>query len=315
MASTRGLLGVLVAGAALLAGCALTPPIATPGAPLPEPPPVSVTTTPATTASASAVPPSTVPAPPTPTATRTPTASGPTSTRPARPTHPATTAPVETGACTIPTGLLGRDLTTMPGSGKVIALTFDAGGDDTGTAAILFVLADKDAPATFFLTGRYARSFPASARAIARDHPIGNHTSTHPDLTTLDDAAVRAELAAGAAAIKDTTGQDPHPYFRFPFGAVDAHRIAVVNGACYVPFRWTTDTLGWKGTSGGQSVTTVTDRVLGGATPGGIVLMHVGANPNDGSTLDADALPGVIDGLRGRGYTLVTLERALPATP
>jgi peptidoglycan/xylan/chitin deacetylase (PgdA/CDA1 family) len=43
--------------------------------------------------------------------------------------------------------------------------------------------------------------------------------------------------------------------------------------------------------------------------------MHVGSNPDDGTTFDADALPRVIDAIRAQGYTLVTLERVLPATP
>ena len=42
-----------------------------------------------------------------------------------------------------------------------------------------------------------------------------------------------------------------------------------------------------------------------------IVLLHVGANPRDGTTLDAAALPAIIDGLRARGYVLLTLQQAL----
>ena len=39
--------------------------------------------------------------------------------------------------------------------------------------------------------------------------------------------------------------------------------------------------------------------------------MHVGSNPNDGTTLDADALPCIIEGLRSRGYGFVTVEALL----
>jgi peptidoglycan/xylan/chitin deacetylase (PgdA/CDA1 family) len=35
--------------------------------------------------------------------------------------------------------------------------------------------------------------------------------------------------------------------------------------------------------------------------------MHVGANPHDHSTLDADALPGIISAIRARGYRFVVL--------
>jgi len=38
------------------------------------------------------------------------------------------------------------------------------------------------------------------------------------------------------------------------------------------------------------------------------VLMHVGSNPNDGSTLDADALPSVIGSIKAAGYSFVTLN-------
>ncbi len=36
--------------------------------------------------------------------------------------------------------------------------------------------------------------------------------------------------------------------------------------------------------------------------------MHLGSNPNDGTTLDAAALSAIIDGLRARGYGFVTLR-------
>ena len=41
--------------------------------------------------------------------------------------------------------------------------------------------------------------------------------------------------------------------------------------------------------------------------------MHVGANPYDHSTLDADALPRVIAAVRRHGYSFVTLDALLTA--
>lgn len=235
----------------------------------------------------------------------------PTATRPtAAPTRPTASTP----ACSLPAGLLGRDLERLPTTRKVVAFTFDAGGSAAGVPKILATLRDKGAPATFFLTGDFVDAFPSSARAIAK-YPIGNHTQDHPDLTKLSDARVRAQLATGASTIQSVTGQDPRPYFRFPYGARDARTIRLVNESCYVPFRWSVDTLGWKGTSGGQSVATVRRRVLDGLRPGAIILMHVGAHPTDHSTLDADALAGLIDEVRARGYTLVDLSETLPTTP
>lgn len=226
---------------------------------------------------------------------------------------PTFTTPPPVG-CGLPSSLLGKDLERIPTTRKVVALTFDAGASNAGVASILATLAKEGVPATFFLTGDFVDDYPSSARAMAR-YPVGNHTYHHPDLTTLTDSQGRTEIRGAASRVASVTGQNPRPYFRFPYGARDSRTIRLANTECYVPFRWTVDTLGWKGTSGGQSVSTVVGRVLAAATPGEIVLMHVGANPDDGSTLDAAALPQVISGLRAKGYSFVTLEAALPATP
>ena len=69
---------------------------------------------------------------------------------------------------------------------------------------------------------------------------------------------------------------------------------------------------GWEGTSGGQSIDSVVELVMDGAQPGEVVLMHLGANPDDGTTLDADALPRVIHKLRKAGNGFVQLSRILP---
>jgi peptidoglycan/xylan/chitin deacetylase (PgdA/CDA1 family) len=246
-----------------------------------------------------------------PTATPRPTTPRPPAT--SRPTAPRPTTSA-TPACSISPRLLGRDLEVLPTTRKVVALTFDGGASNDGVASILATLSREGVPATFFLTGDFVDGFPSSARAMAR-YPVGNHTYNHPDLTTLSNSAIRTEIRTAEARIKAVTGRDPRPYFRFPFGAVDSRTTRVVNGACYVPFRWTVDTLGWKGTSGGQSGSTVVTRVLSTAPSGQIVLMHVGAHPTDRSTLDADALPQVINGLRAKGYGFVTLEAALSSAP
>jgi peptidoglycan/xylan/chitin deacetylase (PgdA/CDA1 family) len=79
----------------------------------------------------------------------------------------------------------------------------------------------------------------------------------------------------------------------------------------YGCINWTVDTRGWMGTSGGQSADSVYQRVVHAARPGEIVIMHVGSHPTDHSTLDADALPRVIEEIRARGYGFVTLDQSL----
>jgi peptidoglycan/xylan/chitin deacetylase (PgdA/CDA1 family) len=229
----------------------------------------------------------------------------------------AADAPAATAAddCSIPAKLVGVDLERLPVQKKLMALTFDAGANADGVPSIRKTLNSKGVRASFFLTGRFVQSFPKKSRLIAAEQLVGNHTNTHPDLTTLSDDQVRAEVTDAAQLIRDTTGEDPRRFFRFPFGTRNAHTIGLLNDLCYVPFRWTVDTLGWQGTSGGMTQKKVVARVLAAAAPGAIVLMHVGSNPDDGTTLDADALPTIVDRLRDRGFSLVRLSRVMSAAP
>lgn len=261
------------------------------------------------TASGSAGPVSPSPATPTPTPTGSPTSApvGPTGTR------SPTTSPSQVPAppTVAPEALFGTDWTVLPTSRRVVALTFDCGASDAGVASILATLAAGGVRATFFVTGAFARSYPADVAAIAAaGHVVGNHSDTHEHYPQLTDAAIADDLAAARSAIT-AAGADPGPWFRFPYGDRTDADVRAVNAAGYVAVRWTVDTLGWQGTGAGRSPAEVVDRVLAAATPGEIVLMHVGANPDDGSTLDADALPATIAGLRAAGYGFTTVEALL----
>jgi peptidoglycan/xylan/chitin deacetylase (PgdA/CDA1 family) len=211
-----------------------------------------------------------------------------------------------------PPSLAGKDIERIPTTRKVVALTFDAGANADGVPAILATLANEQVTATFFLTGNFTQQFPDSVRSIARaGHRLGNHSVSHPHFPALTDAQMRAQLTGTENSVHTTTGGTTKPLFRFPYGDRTPHTIAVVNAQGYLAVRWTVDSLGWQGTSGGRSAASVTARVLAAAQPGEIVLMHVGSHPKDRSTLDADALPGIIAGLRQRGYTFVTLDALL----
>ncbi|WP_307490500.1 polysaccharide deacetylase family protein [Pseudarthrobacter defluvii] len=223
---------------------------------------------------------------------------------PAQPPEPARPAP-------FPESLRGQDLTVIPGAGRVVALTFDAGANAAGLPKILSALAARGVAGTFFLTGNWAANNPqAVAQIVAAGHRVANHSMTHPGFTSLGDDLIAQQVRGAEQAIL-AAGADPRPLFRFPYGERDTRTIAAVNTLGYVAVRWTVDTLGWKGTSGGASIQTVADRVLAGLQPGEIVLMHIGSNPDDGTTLDADALPQVIDRITAAGYGFATLDAVL----
>lgn len=297
MTRVRGAAAVLAAALALAGLGACTPGPEPAQAPSPvttrRTPPPPAATTPATTAPATPPPPASA------------------TTAPASPPvepPPPVTPPVPEA---LPPALLGTDWERLPTTDAVVALTFDGGASDAAVPSILATLADRGVTATFFVTGDFARRYPARVAAVvAAGHRVGNHSDSHEHYPALTDAEIAADLEDARVAIA-AAGAEPRPWFRFPYGDRTPADVRAVNAAGYVPVRWTVDSLGWKGTSGGLTAAAVIERVLAAAQPGAIVLLHVGANPDDGTTLDADALPAIIDGLRARGYSFVTLDRLL----
>lgn len=312
------LLAAGLLGAVVLAACGSAP-----GRSASQPPGVTTSPSPQSASAGTATPTPTAPtgSAPTVTPSRSPTAyptlppTMPPTAHPtgrpstARPTPSRTPTPSPSpSASGLPDRLLGVDWTRIPTTAKVVALTFDAGANPDGVSSVLATLARERVPATFFLTGRFAELYQAQARALAAAGRIGDHTFDHLDLTKLTDAQVRAQVQSAASEILAVTGRQPAPWFRFPYGARDTRTIALVNSIGYVPVRWTVDTLGWEGTTAGITTASVLARVVASERPGEIVLMHLGSNPTDHSTLDADALPAVIASLRAAGYGFVTVD-------
>lgn len=211
-------------------------------------------------------------------------------------------------AGSMPPGLRGREFDHLPTRQKRVALTLDAGGNAAGAWGVVRTLRRRDATATFFLTGRWARANPRLARVIGRHFDVANHTVSHAHLPALSTPAVVREIRDAERAIRATTRRDPRPFFRFPYGDRDARTIALANRLGYISVRWSVDSLGW---TAGQTVDGAVQRVLGALEPGAIILMHVGA-ARDGSMVDAQALPAVLAGIERRGYKLVTLNALAP---
>src|SRR5947209_4661218 len=64
--------------------------------------------------------------------------------------------------------------------------TFDDGPDPRYTPQIVAILQRYHVPATFFMMGSQVVRHPDIVKMVARDgFQIGNHTFTHPDLTSL----------------------------------------------------------------------------------------------------------------------------------
>jgi len=196
----------------------------------------------------------------------------------------------------------------VPTREKLVALTFDAGSDAGHTQAILEILRDEGVKATFFLTGAWLDQYPELAlEVVRRGHELGNHTQTHPHMTGLSDEKVAWELEVTEEKAVRILGRTLKPYFRPPFGEYDRRVASVAAGVGY-PYviMWTVDSLDWKMITPEE----LTERVVTGARPGGIILMHVGSQ-----TRTPEALPVLIRQLREDGFRLVCLGDLLEAWP
>ena len=176
------------------------------------------------------------------------TLSGAAAARTVAPGLAAATAPQTAAVRPVPRGLGGQVWNVLPTRRKVVAITIDGGWNDAGVASMLATLRKDHVRATFNLTGRFCRHFPAAAKAIAAaGEVIGNLSNNHPRFTRISAARMRTEVLYAQAEIKRVTGVNPWPWFRFPFGLYDAQAISVVNSVGFVPIGWTVDTLGWEG--------------------------------------------------------------------
>ena len=102
----------------------------------------------------------------------------------------------------------------------LVALTFDD-GPGVDTMRILLALNQLHVPATFFVIGRQLEGRERELRAIvAHGDEVGVHSWSHPDLTSLSPARVRAELLGTRNAVRRLAGVDPVLY-RPPYGAID----------------------------------------------------------------------------------------------
>ena len=180
---------------------------------------------------------------------------------------------------------------------KVVALTFDCAWGTEHTQEILNVLAREEVPATWFMVEFWAEKYPQFVTAISEaGHQIGTHSKTHSYMSRLSAAQIKEELTSSAGTIESITGKKVE-LFRPPFGDYDDELISTAEECGLFTIQWDVDSLDWKDLSAGE----ITNRVLGGAKEGSIILMH-----NNGLHT-AESLPAVISALKVRGYAFSTV--------
>ena len=139
--------------------------------------------------------------------------------------------------------LPGATLYGLPGQGNLLALTVDDGASSEVVAAYTELSRRTGMRLTFFVTKKYpswAENAPAMRPLVESGQlQLGNHTVSHPDLTKLSTARIQAELIGCGDFILSTFGVDAAPYFRPPYGYLDAHVHEAARSVGYTqPVLW-----------------------------------------------------------------------------
>jgi peptidoglycan/xylan/chitin deacetylase (PgdA/CDA1 family) len=181
---------------------------------------------------------------------------------------------------------------------KMVSLTFDDGPDPTLTPKLLKILHNYHVHATFFEVGNSVMKYPSTSRLVLKyGDQLGNHSWNHPQLTNLSSSSALRQIALTDAAIYKATGTLPQ-YIRAPYGAINSR---VGNLFDRPTIQWSVDSKDWSYLNTAKTV----NHVLATTHNGSIILMH------DIHPTSVAAVPQIIQKLKKRGYTFVTLPNLI----
>jgi|HubBroStandDraft_1064217.scaffolds.fasta_scaffold00030_91 cellulose synthase/poly-beta-1,6-N-acetylglucosamine synthase-like glycosyltransferase/spore germination protein YaaH/peptidoglycan/xylan/chitin deacetylase (PgdA/CDA1 family) len=210
-------------------------------------------------------------------------------------------------------------------SKNLLAMTFDDGPDPEWTPKILDVLKREHVPGTFFLIGIQAEKFGSLTQRIYREgHEIGNHTFTHPDISSIGSGYMKVELNlteqlfASQLGIRTTLFRPPYSVDAEPDTEDEVKPLELTQSMGYITIGNKIDTRDWNDEPA-LSPKQIAARALDHLPPcqsndqqcGNIILMHDGGGNRERTVL---ALPLIIDGARARGFDFVPVYQLMGKT-
>ena len=200
-------------------------------------------------------------------------------------------------------GAISPDISHGPRSGKKVALTFHGAGDPAIANSILDILSNTNTHVSVFAVGTFLKSNPEFAKKILDGgHDLGNHTMTHTQMKTISAKRVDAEILECANLLKKLTGT--HGSFFRPSGTQystalirrTAQKYGYKNCISY-----DVDSHDYQDPGKAAVISNINKGIKGGS----IISLHFGHQNT------VDALPSVIENIKTKGFTPVTLSELL----
>lgn len=159
----------------------------------------------------------------------------------------------------------------LPAGARGVALTFDDGPHPAGTPALLDLLGEENAAATFFLVGEQVERWPRiAARIVDEGHEIALHGYRHRNVLRLPPGRFTRDLERGAAVIEHATGRKPTLY-RPPYGIFSPAALAIVRRRGWDTLLWSHWGHDWRAAITPERIAVEVTREL---THGDVLLLH-----------------------------------------
>ncbi|MFW5960465.1 MAG: polysaccharide deacetylase family protein, partial [Chitinivibrionales bacterium] len=234
------------------------------------------------------------------------------------------------------------DISNGPVDKRRVYLTFDGSYYNNVTGDILDTLRSRGVKATMFLTGTYIRKYPETVKRIVQEgHVVGNHTFSHPHLTTYQEnrrhttkpgigpERIRRELSMNDSLFKGTVGRGMKSIWRAPYGERNREICRWAKECGYIHIGWKRarsprynyDTYDWvpdRETPGYFTPMEILEKFKRlsessqNGMNGAIILMHLGSTRKRREEMVHTILGGFVDMMRDKGYSFSVVTDMVP---
>lgn len=223
----------------------------------------------------------------------------------------------------------------------IVSFTFDGGSTANVAEDIIDTLRSRNVKSTMFVTGYFIKKHKdIVTKLIEQGHELGNHTFSHPHLTTfginhqqstlavITQSMLQNELITADQLLFSITGHHFAPLWRAPYGEFNQQLCTWARNAGFVHVGWrqgrswrdgfdTNDWIADSETPGFKTPDEVFTKIVSLANTkpyginGGIILMHLGTDRKKREDQVHFKLGAMIDSLRVLGYEFVTVSEMM----